>query len=60
MDTPSSQPPNFWAKFSALPFPLILAANLVVILLLVVELKDYDAKKKELVDKSALLQEALN
>lgn len=58
MDTPSSQPPGFWAKFSALPFPLILAANLVVILLLVVELKDYDAKKKELVDKSALLQEA--
>lgn len=58
MDTPSSQPPSFWAKFSALPFPLILAVNLVVILVLVVELKDYDAKKKELVDKSALLQEA--
>jgi chromosome segregation ATPase len=58
MDTPATQPPSFWAKFSALPFPLILAANLVVILYLAVELKDYDAKKKELVDKSALLQEA--
>lgn len=58
MDTPSSQPPSFWAKLSSIPFPLILAANLIVILYLAVELKDYDAKKKELVDKSALLQEA--
>jgi chromosome segregation ATPase len=58
MDTPSSQPPSFWAKLSSIPFPLILAANLILILYLVVELKDYDAKKKELVDKSALLQEA--
>jgi len=58
MDTPASHPPSFWAKFSAIPFPLILAANLVLILYLAVELKDYDAKKKELVDKSALLQEA--
>ena len=58
MDTPSSQPPSFWAKLSSIPFPLILAANLILILYLVVGLKDYDAKKKELVDKSALLQEA--
>ena len=58
MDTPSSQPPSPWAKLSSIPFPLILAANLILILYLVVGLKDYDAKKKELVDKSALLQEA--
>ncbi len=58
MDTPSSQPPGFWSKLSSIPFPLILAANLILILYLVVGLKDYDAKKKELVDKSALLQEA--
>ena len=58
MDTPASQPPSFWAKLSFIPFPLILAANLILILYLAVELKDYDAKKKELVDKSALLQEA--
>jgi chromosome segregation ATPase len=58
MDTPATQPPSFWAKLSFIPFPLILAANLILILYLAVELKDYDAKKKELVDKSALLQEA--
>jgi chromosome segregation ATPase len=58
MDTPASQPPSFWTKLSAIPFPLILAANLIIILFLAVDLKDYDAKKKELVDKSALLQEA--
>ncbi len=43
---------------AAIPFPLILAANLAVMLYLAVDLKDYDAKKKELVDKSVLLQEA--
>lgn len=46
------------AWLSTIPFPLILAANLAVMLYLAVDLKDYDAKKKELVDKSALLQEA--
>ncbi len=58
MDTPATPPPSLWAKLSSIPFPLILAANLIIILYLAVELKDYDAKKKELVNKSALLQEA--
>lgn len=58
MDTPANSSPSFWNRLSIIPFPLILAANLVLILYLAVELKDYDAKKKELVDKSALLQEA--
>lgn len=58
MDSPDDRSTSFWNKLSCIPFPLILAANLILILYLAVELKDYDAKKKELVDKSALLQEA--
>ena len=58
MDSSAATTPSIWARLSTLTFPLILAANLILILYLAVELKDYDAKKKELVDKSALLQEA--
>lgn len=53
--TPQSE--NKWGKFSNMIFPFILALNLLFLLFLVIGLKDYDSTKKELLDRSALIQE---
>jgi hypothetical protein len=58
MAPPEPQSTSLWSKTSNVAFPLILIANLAFILYLVIDLRDYDSMKKELVDKSALLQEA--
>jgi hypothetical protein len=58
MAPPEPQSPSLWSKTYNVAFPLILIANLAFILYLVIDLRDYDSMKKELVDKSALLQEA--
>lgn len=56
--TQSTQPgEKKWSKLAPVMFPLILALNLLLLLFLVIELKDYDSTKKELLDKSALIQE---
>lgn len=53
-NTPNNKP---WNRFKSILFPLILAFNLFCILYLIVGLKDYDAVKKDLSEKSALVQE---